>query len=146
MRIVETPLDKLSNRALDAIEAGHYEQAEKLCRKLLRVYRKSFDGHARMAKLREAQERFQEAADHYAKLLTMIQKNSAKAPRSSISSSSSASSAVLSFAVFSDIQISCFFLWGRTLSLCRTALSTDAQLSSIDSGTAVISTIACAHG
>ena len=72
---VETPLDKLSNRALDAIEAGRYQQAEQLCKKLLRVYRKTPDGHERMAMLREAQERFADAARHYDKLLEMFQKN-----------------------------------------------------------------------
>ena len=77
MRIVETPLDKLSNRAQDAIEAGKYDQAEQLCKKLLRVYRKAPDGHDRTARLREAQGRFQEAARHYSKLLEMIKKNSA---------------------------------------------------------------------
>ena len=75
MRIVETPLDKLSNRAADAIEAGHYNQAEQLCKKLLRLHRKAFDGHDRMAMLREAQGRFQEAARHYSKLLEMIEKD-----------------------------------------------------------------------
>ena len=75
MRIVETPLDKLSNRALDAIETGHYDQAEQLCKKLLRNYRKAFDGHDRMAMLREAQARFQEAARHYTKLLEMMEKD-----------------------------------------------------------------------
>lgn len=73
--MVETPLDKLSNRALDAIEAGRYDQAEQLCRKLLRNHRKAFDGHDRMAKLRQAQGRFQEAARHYSKLLEMINKD-----------------------------------------------------------------------
>ncbi len=80
MRIVETPLDKLSNRAADAIEAGHYNQAEQLCKKLLRLHRKAFDGHDRMAMLRdsstiEPQGRFQEAARHYSKLLEMIEKD-----------------------------------------------------------------------
>ena len=73
--MVETPLDKLSNRALDAIEAGRYDHAEQLCRKLLRNHRKAFDGHDRMAKLRQAQGRFQEAARHYTKLLEMMQKD-----------------------------------------------------------------------
>jgi len=75
MTFVETPLDKLSNRALDAIEAGQYQQAEVLCRKLLRKYRQAFDGHQRMAMLRAAQGRFEEAARHYEKLLEMIQKD-----------------------------------------------------------------------
>ena len=73
--MVETPLDKLSNRALDAIEAGRYDQAEQLCRKLLRNHRKAFDGHDRTAMLREAQGRFQEAARHYSKLLEMMEKD-----------------------------------------------------------------------
>jgi len=75
MELVETPLDKLSNRALDAVEAGNFKEAERLCKKLLRVYRKAPDGHERMAMLRMAEGRFQEAAHHYGKLLEMIQKN-----------------------------------------------------------------------
>ena len=71
---VETSLDKLSNRALEAIEAGRYQQAEQLCKKLLRVYRKAPDGHERMAMLREAQKRCADAARHYDKLLEMFQK------------------------------------------------------------------------
>ena len=72
---VEMPLDKLSNRALDAIEAGRYAQAEQLCKKLLRLYRKTPDGHERMAMLRQAQGHFENAARHYGKLLEMIQEN-----------------------------------------------------------------------
>ena len=75
MSLVETPLDKLSNRALDAIEAGHFKQAEQLCKKLLRVYRKAPDGHERTAMLREAQGRFEEAVRHYDKLLRLMQNN-----------------------------------------------------------------------
>ena len=75
MELVETPLDKLSNRALDAIEAGNFKEAERRCKKLLRVYRKAPDGHDRMAMLRMAQGRFQEAVHHYSKLLEMMQKN-----------------------------------------------------------------------
>lgn len=75
MELVETPLDKLSNRALDAIEAGHFQEAERLCKKLLRVYRKAPDGHDRMAMLRMAEGRFADAARHYDKLLQMIHKD-----------------------------------------------------------------------
>jgi len=75
MPLVETPLDKLSNRALDAIEAGHFKEAERLCKKLLRLYRKTPDGHERMAMLRQAQGRFEDAARHYGKLLEMFQKD-----------------------------------------------------------------------
>lgn len=71
---VETPLDKLSNRALDAIEAGRFKQAEQLCQKLLRVYRKAPDGHERMGMLRMAEGRFEDALHHYDQLLQMAQK------------------------------------------------------------------------
>ncbi len=74
MSLVETPLDKLSNRAFDAIQTGRFKQAEQLCKKLLRVYRKAPDGHERMAMLREAQEQFEEAVRHYDRLLEMMQK------------------------------------------------------------------------
>lgn len=69
----ESPLDKLSNRVLDAIEERDYEKAEKLCRKLLRKYPKMPDGHDRLGYLREAQGRFQDAAAEYSKLLEMLQ-------------------------------------------------------------------------
>ena len=75
MPLGETPLDKLSNRALDAIEAGQYYQAESRGRKLLRKYPKALDGHDRMAHLRTVQGRFREAVNHYDKLLAMAQKD-----------------------------------------------------------------------
>ena len=68
---VETPLDKLSNRALDAIEAGRFQRAEHLCKKLLRVYRKAPDGHQRMGMLRMAEGRYEEALRHYDKLMVI---------------------------------------------------------------------------
>lgn len=71
---VETPLDKLSNCALDAIQARRFQQAEQLCKKLLRVYRKAPDGHERMGMLRMAEGRFQDALRHYDQLLQMAQK------------------------------------------------------------------------
>ena len=79
MPLVETPLDKLSNSALDAIEAGQYYQAESRGRKLLRKYPKALDGHDRMAHLRTVQGRFREAVQHYDKLLEMAQKDPALA-------------------------------------------------------------------
>ncbi len=65
-------LDDLSNSVIDAIEAGKYDQAEKLCQKLLSEYPEVFDGHERLAMLREAQGRFREAADHYTKVIEMM--------------------------------------------------------------------------
>ena len=71
----ESPLDRLSNSVLDAIEAGNYDEAENLCRRLLREYPKALDGHERLAILREAQGRFQEAAEQYSKVLKTLRKN-----------------------------------------------------------------------
>jgi len=68
-------LDDLSNSVVDAIDAGNYDQAEKLCQKLLSEYPEVFDGHERLAMLREAQGRFQEAVDHYKKVLEMMKHN-----------------------------------------------------------------------
>lgn len=67
--------DDLSNRVVDAIEAGNYDQAEKICQSLLNEYPELFDGHERLAMLREAQGRFKEAADHYDKVLDLMRKN-----------------------------------------------------------------------
>jgi tetratricopeptide (TPR) repeat protein len=69
----EAPIDQLSNAAVDAIESGRFEQAEKLCERLLREYPQKVDGHDRFGMLREAQGRFQEAADHYTQALAMIE-------------------------------------------------------------------------
>ena len=68
-------LDDLSNSIVDAIEAKKYDQAEMLCQRLLNEYPEVFDGHERLAMLREAQGRFQEAAEHYEKVLEMMKKN-----------------------------------------------------------------------
>ena len=68
-------LDDISNGALDKIEAGRYEEAEKLCDELLRDYPDVIDGHDRLGMLRVAQGRFQEAADHYVKVLAIIKQH-----------------------------------------------------------------------
>jgi tetratricopeptide (TPR) repeat protein len=68
-------IDDLSNGALDAIEARRYDEAEKLCRRLLSEYPDAPDGHDRSGALREAQGRFQEAADHYTQVVGIIKKN-----------------------------------------------------------------------
>lgn len=71
----ESPLDKLGNSVVDAIEEGDFDTAEKRCQQLLREYPEVFDGQARMAMLREAQGRFREAAEHYAKLMKMMKRD-----------------------------------------------------------------------
>jgi tetratricopeptide (TPR) repeat protein len=78
-------LDDLSNGALDAIEAKRYEEAERLCADLFREYPDVIDGHDRMGMLREAQGRFQEAADHYAKAMAIIEQHAGEyAPEVSV--------------------------------------------------------------
>lgn len=74
MKLFRTSLDTLSNRALDAIQAQRYDQAEKLCERLLRDYPAALDGPDRLGLLRESQGRFQEAADHYSEALRMIER------------------------------------------------------------------------
>ena len=73
----ESPVDQLGNAALDAIEAGRYDEAEKLCAQLLAEYPNQLDGHHRMGRLRNGQGRFAEAADHYAKALEIVKRNRA---------------------------------------------------------------------
>jgi len=73
MKLFRTSLDTLSNRALDAIQAQHYHQAEKLCERLRHDYPEALDGHQRGAQLREAQGRFPEAVAHYEQMLAMVQ-------------------------------------------------------------------------
>jgi tetratricopeptide (TPR) repeat protein len=68
-------LDDLSNGALDEIKAGRFDEAERLCEELLRQYPDVIDGHDRLGMLCQAQGRHQEAADHYGKVLEIIQQH-----------------------------------------------------------------------
>jgi tetratricopeptide (TPR) repeat protein len=68
-------LDDLSNEAGDAIKGRRYEEAEKICQELLREYPEIIDGHHRLGMLRHAQGRFQEAADHFTKVVAMIEEH-----------------------------------------------------------------------
>lgn len=68
-------LDDLSNGALDHIKAGRYDEAQKLCDELFRKYPDVIDGHDRLGMLREAQGRFEEAADHYGKSLAIVEQH-----------------------------------------------------------------------
>ena len=72
---METDLDKLSNSVIDEIEAKNYDEAEKLCQRLLLEFPTVVDGRERMGMVREAQGRFKEAADEYSKALEMIKLN-----------------------------------------------------------------------
>jgi tetratricopeptide (TPR) repeat protein len=70
--LFESHVDQLSNAALDAIEAGKIEKAEALCAKLLKEFPDQLDGHDRFGMLRERQERYSDAAEHYTKALEII--------------------------------------------------------------------------
>lgn len=65
-------LDKLSNGVMDEIEAGRLDEAERLCEKLLKQYPDQIDGHKRLAKVREAQGRWAEAAAAYDRAIAHI--------------------------------------------------------------------------
>ena len=75
MEPVITDLDALSNSVLDALEIGKLAEAEKLCERLFREYPEVHDGHHHMGTIREAQGRFQEAAEHYLKVLEIVRKD-----------------------------------------------------------------------
>lgn len=68
-------LDEISNGAVDAIQAGRYEEAEALCERLLQEYPEITDPYDRMGMLREAQGRFQEAAEQYIRALEIVVRN-----------------------------------------------------------------------
>lgn len=72
---VVDPVDAISQNAVTAIKAKRYEEAEKLCQQLLRAYPEVIDGHDLLGMLRKAQGRFQEAADHFAEALSVIERH-----------------------------------------------------------------------
>ncbi|MCI0656896.1 MAG: SEC-C domain-containing protein [Acidobacteria bacterium] len=76
VRLGLTMIDELSNKALDEIHAKRYDEAEKLCKQLISEYPDMIDGQDRMAMLREAQGRFEEAANHYGDALSIMTRNS----------------------------------------------------------------------
>lgn len=75
--ILESDPDQLSNAALDAIEGKRFDEAEKLCERLLKEFPDLIDGHERLAMLREAEGRFQDAADQYSRVLEMMERRPA---------------------------------------------------------------------
>jgi len=63
----ERELDTLSNGVLDLIEERRWEAAEAACKELCQRYPSQVDGLERTGLLRQAQGRFDEAADCYRK-------------------------------------------------------------------------------
>ncbi len=70
----ESDLDKLSNGVLDAIVARRFDEAERLCEQLQTEFPEVIDGRWRLAMVREAQERFEEAAALYAEVLKQMRR------------------------------------------------------------------------
>jgi len=68
-------LDDLSNSVLDEIEAGRFDEAERLCEKLLMQYPDQIDGHKRLAKVREAQGRWADAVAAYDRAIAHIERH-----------------------------------------------------------------------
>lgn len=58
-------IDRLSNHAVDLIEAGRLEEAEEVCRRLLEEFPDLPDGLVRTAAIHEAREQRREAAQCY---------------------------------------------------------------------------------
>lgn len=65
-------LDRWSNAASDSTQAGRFDKADELCRKLLKHYPNMIDGPHRLAELRSAQGRWREAAEAYDQALDVI--------------------------------------------------------------------------
>ena len=58
-------LDRLSNRVPELISQGHIDEAEEVCRELLRRYPDEIDGVERLGHVHEARGELKTAAAHY---------------------------------------------------------------------------------
>lgn len=79
-------LDDWSNGVMDAIEAERHDEAERLCEDLLKHYPDQIDGHERLASVREAQGRWEEAVAAYDRSLAHIDRYPAGFDQGSIDS------------------------------------------------------------
>ena len=61
----DDPLEDLSNRVLDLIEAGRFDEADEVCRRLRKDYPDVVDGLSRQAEVYEARGMYAEAASYY---------------------------------------------------------------------------------
>jgi tetratricopeptide (TPR) repeat protein len=57
-------LDQLSNGSLDLINAGRFEEAERMCQQLLVEFPDVFDGHMRLGQLHRRRGDHRKAAEH----------------------------------------------------------------------------------
>ena len=57
-------IDGMSNGAVDLIHAGKFEEAERLCQRLLDEYPEVLDGHMRFGQLFRARGELKKAAEH----------------------------------------------------------------------------------
>jgi len=70
--VTETDIGDLSDATVNAIGARRFDEAERLCDRLLKEFPDQVDGHEQLGQLREAQGRFSEAAKHYTDALAFI--------------------------------------------------------------------------
>jgi lipopolysaccharide biosynthesis regulator YciM len=57
-------IDQLSNSTIDLIHAGNFDEAERICQRLLDEYPEVLDGHMRLGQLFHARGEPKKAADH----------------------------------------------------------------------------------
>jgi len=68
-------LDQLSNRAIDLIHTGHFDEAEALCDRLQRDYPDAIDGLDRRARLYEARGDHPRAIELYRQMLVFTREH-----------------------------------------------------------------------
>jgi len=66
-RWVYTDLDQLSNKVWPLIQQGKLDEAEEVCRELMRAYPEQIDGIHRLAEVYEARGEKKKAAEYYRK-------------------------------------------------------------------------------
>ena len=64
-------LDHLSNGSLDLINAGRFDEAERMCQQLLVEFPDVFDGHMRLGQLHRRRGDHRKAADHLRRAAAM---------------------------------------------------------------------------
>jgi predicted Zn-dependent protease len=68
-------LEELSNRAVDLIEGGQLDEAERVCSELRRKFPDQIDGFERTAAVDEARGRVDQAITNYRRCLDMIDRD-----------------------------------------------------------------------
>jgi len=71
--VFDDDIDELSNSAVDLINAGRFDEAERACNQLLSEYPEQVDGLERMATLEEARCNYPLAAEYYRKAAAFVE-------------------------------------------------------------------------